>query len=443
MTICRTVFPGFILAPLIAICVLLSSPALSAEKREVTIVTSYPPSFFQPFQMAFQKSHPGIDLTIVQRNTASAVRFILGKPDAAVDIFWASAADAFELLKRKGVLRPIARRPTGAPDRVLGYPINDPDGYYLGFALSGYGFVYNPNYLTRHHLQPPRSWQDLLQPGYAGHIGITSPSRSGTTHLIVESLLQAYGWENGWAMLSELGGNLSTVTARSFGVASGVAQNRFGIGLTIDFLARAPDVSGADNVFVLPAEPVFVPASIAVLSRVRHAEAAEQFVDFLLSHEGQKILLDPSINRSPVRPDLDRGLLRREETGGLFPSGGFDARLSAERYGLVNLIFDHYIVRSRATLARLWRKVHDFEAAGLERPDDRTKLAEARRMLGTPPVSADDATLFPRKLEVEGPRGISRTPRQEAFVREMRSAVEHNFATIETLLASISTAPGD
>jgi phosphoglycerate transport regulatory protein PgtC len=79
----------------------------------------------------------------------------------------------------------------------------------------------------------------------------------------------------------------------------------------------------------------------------------------------------------------------------------------------------------------------------LDQRDGRAKLAEARRMLGVPPVSADDATLLLEELEAEAPRGILRTPRQEAFVRDMRSMVEHNFATIENLLASISTTAGN
>lgn len=177
-------------------------PVRSSEQGELSIITSYPPSFFEPFRLAFEKQYPDIRVSIPQRNTASANRFIMEKPDITPDIFWASAADAFELLKRKQALRPIRSRPTGAPQYVLGYPVNDPEGYYLGFALSGYGIVYSPSYLLQHNLPVPRNWDDLLKPVYSGHIGITSPSRSGTTHLIVEVFLQTYGWDKGWAMLS-------------------------------------------------------------------------------------------------------------------------------------------------------------------------------------------------------------------------------------------------
>lgn len=422
--------------------ILLSFAFHEVRAADLSIITSYPPSFYEPFQRAFEARNPDIRVTVVQRNTGSASRFILEKPDVAADIFWASATDAFELLKRKRALRAIQPRQTGAPERILGYPVNDPEGFYLGFALSGYGLVYNAAYLAQYDLPVPKNWQDLLKSVYAGHIGITSPSRSGTTHLIVEALLQTYGWERGWALLSEIGGNLSTVTARSFGVASGVAQRRFGIGVTIDFLAKAPDVSGAENVFVLTPDPLYVPANIAILSRARNTKAAERFVDFLFSQEGQEILLRPAIGRIPVRAELNAGLLPPENAGGLLAANGFDARLSAGRYGIVNLIFDDYIVRRRAMLARLWARLRALEGEAGGDASRRSTLASVRRLLGTPPLSSGDVEKLAEGLKGEWPRGIARTAEQQAFARDIRGAVEQNLARAESLLVTISTPAG-
>lgn len=427
---------------LLLLAVLFLLACSHAKAADLSIITSYPPSFYEPFQRAFEARNPDVHVTVVQRNTGSASRFILEKPDVAADIFWASATDAFELLKRKGALRAIRPRQTGAPERILGYSVNDPDGFYLGFALSGYGLVYNAAYLAQFDLPTPRNWQDLLKPVYAGHIGITSPSRSGTTHLIVEALLQTYGWERGWALLSEIGGNLSTVTARSFGVASGVAQRRFGIGVTIDFLAKAPDVAGGENTFALTPDPIYVPANIAILSRARNGVAAERFVDFLFSSEGQAILLQPAIGRIPVRAELNAGLLPPESAGGLLAANGFDARLSAERYGIVNLIFDDYIVRRRAMLARLWARLREFEGATGADATRLSTLAGVRRLLGTPPLSAGDVEKLAENLKGEWPRGIARSTAQQAFARDIRGIVEQNLAQAESLLVAISTPPG-
>ncbi|HEV7305502.1 ABC transporter substrate-binding protein [Ensifer sp.] len=417
--------------------------ARAAEKQALVVVTSYPPSFFEPFRAAFETANPDIRVSIVQRNTASASRFVIEKADVQADVFWASAADAFELLKRNGSLRPIAPRDTGAPERVFGYPVNDPEGYYLGFALSGYGFVYNPSHLAQNRLPAPTHWQDLLNPIYSGQIGITTPSRSGTTHLIVEALLQTYGWEEGWAMLSRLGGNLSTVTARSFGVASGVAQRRFSIGITIDFLASTPEFTRAGNIFVLPPDTVFVPASIAILARSRNVAAAERFVDFVLSEAGQKLLLSPAIARIPVNPTLNDGLLPDHDGASLLKTSGFDAALSARRYGLVNLIFDDYIVRRRATLARLWKRVSDLEAMEIKDAQRLSMLARAKRLLSTPPISAREVETVAPALQGEWPRGVARSPAHAALASSLRAKIERNLAEAEGLLSSTAQPVGN
>lgn len=413
----------------------------AAEPSKLTIVTSYPAAFFEPFQKAFEAKNRDVTITIIQRNTASASRFIIEKQEQPADMFWASAADAFELLKRHGSLRKVHPRITGAPEKVLGYPLNDPDGYYLGFALSGYGIVYNGAYLAQYGLAPPREWQQLLEPAYSGHIGITTPSRSGTTHLMVEALLQTYGWDKGWAMLSNLGGNLSTVTARSFGVASGVAQRRFGIGITIDFLARTPSIGANDAVFVMPSDTVFVPASIGILSRARNVEAAERFIDFILSEEGQRILLTPAVGRIPVRPSLNRGLLPGNDAG-LLKDTTFDAGLSAERYGLVNLMFDDYVVRRRAVLARLWKRLAEFEAMNIASPRTQALLSRARHSLEAPPISEAEAGRLDSDLKAEWPRRIAWSPSQIEFAARLRGNIELKLADAEAMIAEISDDQG-
>ena len=57
---------------------------------------------------------------------------------------------------------------------------------------------------------------------------MSAPSRSGTTHLTVETVLQGMGWKDGWAEWKEIAGNFKTVTERSFCVPDGVNSGSFG-----------------------------------------------------------------------------------------------------------------------------------------------------------------------------------------------------------------------
>ncbi|MBB6262359.1 spermidine/putrescine-binding protein [Paenochrobactrum gallinarii] len=297
--------------------------------------------------------------------------------------------------------------------------------------------------MHQHKLPIPYNWDDLLKPVYSGHIGITSPSRSGTTHLIVEMFLQTYGWDKGWAMLSKLGGNLSTVTARSFGVASGVAQRRFGIGITIDFLASSQDAKNGENVFIMPADAAYIPASIAILKDAKNVANAEKFVDFIFSENGQKILRLPTINRIPVLARLNGDLLPKSASRGLMQTVQFNPDLSAERYGLVNLIFDDFIVRRRATLVRLWKKIAELEARQRLDAQSSFSLEQARQLLSKPPLIVYDAVQLNEALKAEWPRSVARTSAQDDFARQIRHSVEHNLLTVEKLLSSVSPVIDD
>ena len=186
-------------------------------------------------------------------------------PAHAADLFWASAPDAFEVLKQSGHLARHSVARSSIPANIAGHPVNDPQGYYNGFAVSGYGIMWNHQVLKKLGLPRPWEWSDLKKPIYFRKIGISAPSRSGTTHLIVETILQYEGWDRGWATLLEIAGNLATVTARSYGVPDGVNSGRFPIGLVIDFFGLSSQASGHPVRFVYPTATTLAPANIAII----------------------------------------------------------------------------------------------------------------------------------------------------------------------------------
>ncbi len=399
--------------------------AAPAMADTLAVVTSYPATFTEPFKQAFEARNPDIRLSFVHRNTASALRFVLERQQAPADLFWASSPDAFERLKARGALRPV---PGMASDIRApgGYPVDDPDDYFFGFSLARYGVVYDPIALQQAGLTLPMRWTDLLEPGFAGQIGMATPVRSGTTHLMIELILQQYGWDRGWAILSRLGGNLSTVTARSFGVASGVAQRRFGIGLSIDFLAELPRNSMSIPHF-RPLEPeLVVPASIGIVSRSGNPGDAHRFIEFVLSLDGQRLLTSSAIARTPVHPALNGDI------GGGLAGPSFDSALSARRYEVVNLLFDEQVVRRRRALARIWRVLDAMEPG--------PQADAVRGLVEAPAISQAEALTLAESHEAWQP-AIARTPGQNATVDGMRRRLDGNLGEAERLLQTRRSRP--
>ena len=154
----------------------VSAAAAQGLENKVVIVTSYSKELTGPLAAAFEKKHPGTKAEIQNRNTSAAVAFIRETKSNPPDIMWASAPDAFEVLKKDSLLQKYKPKAQGIAEKVGSYPVNDPDGFYIGFAASGYGIMYNTRYLRANNLPAPKEWDDLKKPAYFGHVGISAPS---------------------------------------------------------------------------------------------------------------------------------------------------------------------------------------------------------------------------------------------------------------------------
>ncbi|ONG51111.1 ABC transporter substrate-binding protein [Pseudoroseomonas deserti] len=376
---------------------LLPGVARAQLEQRVVVVTSFSRDVTTPFATAFEKAHPGTKVEIQNRNTNAAVAFIRETRSSPPDLMWASAPDAFEVLKQGSLLAKPAIDTSGIPERIGGQPTNDPDGRYFGFAVSGYGIMYNTRYLRANRLPEPKEWADLTKPVYQGHVGISAPSRSGTTHLTVETILQGEGWAKGWAQLLEMAGNFAQVSDRSFGVPDAVNSGQYGLGIVIDFFGLSAKASGFPVEFVYPSVTTLVPANIAMIEGARNPNAAQAFIRFLLSPEGQQILLDPKVMRLPVRAETyaraPAGFPNPFTNPSLGARVSFDNDVSELRYELLNSLFDRVITFRLKELVEAWKAVRAAEAqlAKSSTAEGQRLLAEARAKLTTVPVTEAQA----------------------------------------------------
>jgi ABC-type Fe3+ transport system substrate-binding protein len=381
---------------LATICAVAQAQAQSLEPT-LTVVTSFAKDLTNPFTQAFEKSHPGTRVEVQNRNSAAAIAFIRETRSSPPDIFWASAPDVFEVLKKSALLQKYQPKAQGLADKIGTYPINDPAGFYVGFAASGYGIMFNTRYMRANSLPAPAEWADLEKPIYFGHVGISAPSRSGTTHLIVETILQGEGWNPGWATLLEIGGNLTQVSDRSFGVPDAVNSGQYGIGIVIDFFGLSAKASGFPVEFVYPSITTIVPASVGIIANATSPRAAEAFVEFLLSEDGQQILLDPKIQRLPVRPatyaKAPPGYPNPFSDQSLGTKVRFDADVSERRYQLVNALFDRLITFRREELNAAWKAIHAAEVkVGSNGSAEATRLlGQARLLASSVPITENEA----------------------------------------------------
>lgn len=361
-------------AVLWALALLVAAAAAdNAPADELRIITSYQADVVQPLQEAFERSHPGIRIRVLNKNTHAAVDEVLAGNDRRFDLFWASAPEAFAVLDKAGRLIDLGHGP------------------HADFAWSAVGWTWR----GPRDGPVPQDWNDLLDPAFAQGIAMSHPMRSGTMHSLLETILQDRGWQAGWAWILELAGQLNTISARSFGVLEGVESGDFAIGLTIDFLALTRSDRGL--VFRYGRPVIIIPARIAALRGGTRPQAARAFMDFVLSAEGQRILLRSDIRRIPVDPDIRAELaqsLHPEVRAALnFSWSRYDPELAARRYWEVKQLFEAFVARDLLLRRELWRRLRALEQA---LPPERARI---RRLLTWMPLTEHQARSAPQDRE--------------------------------------------
>jgi phosphoglycerate transport regulatory protein PgtC len=379
-------------------------PTVAIAANELVVVTSFPKELFEGYKKAFEAATPGVTVIIKQQQTNQGVTYLRetrAKPDA--DIFWASAVDAFLTLKQDGLLDKVTlpnEVTARIPAKIGDLSIHDPDGYYFDFAVSGYGLMWNTRYLQAKKLAAPKEWVDLTEPRYHGHLVMSVPSRSATTHLMVETILQGYGWPKGWEILLAAGGNMGTLAARTFGVPKAVISGHYGIGVVIDFFGLSAIASGEPVRFVYPSLTVFVPASVAKVKNGPNGENALKFITYLLSDKGQRLLFTPAIGRLPVVPAVYAKGPKGYPNPFRLKLGGvkFDANLSSARAALVKALFTQMITSRLGELKSVWGAIHQAgdaiaQAKGRGKNVERAEalLREARVRASTVPLDEKKA----------------------------------------------------
>ena len=175
----------------------------------------------------------------------------------------------------------------------------DPDQFWIGTALSGFGIVYNREVLSRLGLPEPQTFGDLTDPRYFGMIALSDPRQSGSVTTTIDAILSNEGWEKGWRTLREIGANTRYYTNSSTKPPIDVSAGEAAAGLAIDFYGRGQAQSillpGQDPAqgrvgYVDPRGATFIDADpVSVLRGGPNPEVSRRFIRFCLTDEAQSL----------------------------------------------------------------------------------------------------------------------------------------------------------
>jgi len=284
--------------------------------------------------------------------------FLASDVSCGIDLFFGGGAYDFIRQAAAGRLVPsriLQTHPQWFTDDVVpqhyaGEPYWDAQGRWVGVVLGDYGILYNKDALARIGVeQSPDQWADLCDPRLFREVALCDPTKSGSIAKAFENLIQQQmqarlaelrraseeaglsakeleacavreGWEAGLRIIQLMGANARYFTDSAQKPPIDVSQGDSAVGICIDFYGRyqAEATTRRDNtgrlVYVSPRGGSVSSADpIGLLRGAPHREAAELFIEFVLSMEGQKLWnFKVGTEGGPARFALRRIPIRRD-----------------------------------------------------------------------------------------------------------------------------------
>lgn len=243
----------------------------------------------------FQQRYPFVKASFLRLGGGAVMNRVLTEARAGKHLFdvVGGRGEMIQAFKERGLLAAYRSPETAMIDRDL----FDKDGYWYVYYVVPNALGYNTKLVKREEI--PKTYEELLHPKWKGR----KISMDNEGYLLLQGLISAWGREKAIDYMKKLAaqdpvpsrGNTERVTMTSAGeyplviaYAHTVEREKFKGG-PVDWLALEPAVVEIDP--------------LMIGSKAPNPNAARLFLDYVLSKEGQEMLLE--FQRIPVRKDVE------------------------------------------------------------------------------------------------------------------------------------------
>jgi iron(III) transport system substrate-binding protein len=192
---------------------------------------------------------------------------------------------------------------TSEANSVITPSLLDANGVLTPVGTGFYVIIYNTNLVKKE--DAPKSFKDLLDPKWDNKIAMADPKSSSSIYTLIWMITQkldpnVYGWSY-FEQLQKLHVNY---VASHGTIGELVAMGERAVGIQVMATAGTSLKKGDPIAIVYPEEGMPSEVNVAAIRKdTPNKEAAELFVNFLLSPEGQNLVAS-NLGWIPVRTDL-------------------------------------------------------------------------------------------------------------------------------------------
>ena len=264
--------------------------------RRLVVYSAAPLDFTETLKRDFEAANPGVTVDILAGLGAEAIisRLEAEKASPRADVMHSGALTAYVEAVRRGVLA------TTAPREVAGvFPgtlflggskiaLQDVQGRWYVFGMELGAIGYNRDRVAALRLPPPKTWSDLLNPVYKGHVLFNMPQLSSSAFGTLAAHHQIMGMNGVWPFWDRLNENIPFYARSTSQVYALVARGEVPISLGVDRSYYVDRARGAPVEIVYPTEGSWVFAlTMGMVNGAPNADLAKAFMRFIMSPAGQ------------------------------------------------------------------------------------------------------------------------------------------------------------
>lgn len=230
------------------------------------------------------KDETGIEVNVLRLSSGEGwSRMKSESPDFGADMQWGMLHSIALRADKEDFLEPYDS-PTWED---VPAEFKDEEGKWYGWSYWFNLLAVNDDVIEKKGLDVPTSWADLTDPQYKGEIVLPDPGTSGTAYLLVSTIMQIMGEEEGWEYFEQLHENVGQYTKSGDAPAQMVAQGEYAIGITWDQAVFNRIEEGYPLSAVYPEEGVGYDLDVIWMFKdTENREAVEEIIDYVGSEAG-------------------------------------------------------------------------------------------------------------------------------------------------------------
>ena len=318
--------------------------AAATSSGPVPLVVYSAQGYDSAMTTAFQKA-TGIPTKLVDDSTGpllAKVQAERGNPQWGV--LWVDGDEAFAAMDQAGML--VKGFEPNVQLNAAGQAVVPADKSYVPTGLTVtaalvYDVTKTPN--------PPTSWQQLLTPAWKGLVGMNDPSVSGPTYPFVAGMFSQLGGNSqGEAFYTGLKANGLHVFQTNDDTLHALQTGQIKVALIQSSAGLAAGTKNHNIRTAYLPKVTSLPSVIGIDAKVSAKERseAEQFASFVLSAQGQQVMLTGDPNGDSLYWPIVQGVAAKPELPALstVPTQAIDPYTWGPQEGTINTWFTNTIV---------------------------------------------------------------------------------------------------